>query len=101
MDGSAVTTTSASRITMKDATEVSSKVSAPPDVPRPGCCPVPGRAVPGWVTRPAADIGPIPLIRPASCRPPPVLRTGRADIDTPFELVTRSGDLGQPLRLRA
>ena len=71
---------------MKDATEVSSRVSTPPEVPGPGCCP--GCADPGWVTWPAADIGPIPLIRPAWCRPPPVLRTGRAHIDTPFELVT-------------
>src|SRR5262249_58924970 len=74
MDGSAVTTTSASRITMKDATEVSSRVSTPPEVPGPGCCP--GCAVPGWVTRPGADIGPIPLIRPAWCRPPLVLTNG-------------------------
>ena len=72
---------------MKDATEVSSRVSTPPEVPGPGCCP--GCAVPGWVARPGADIGPIPLIRPAWCRPRPVLRTGRADIDTQFESVTR------------
>src|SRR6516162_3963844 len=57
MDGSAVTTTSASRITMKDAAEVSSRVSAPPEVPRPGCCPVPGLAVPGRVPRSEAVIG--------------------------------------------
>src|SRR6516162_1308447 len=57
MDGSAVTTTSASRITMKDAAEVSSKVSAPPEVPRPGDCPVPGGAVPGRVPRSEAVIG--------------------------------------------
>src|SRR5215471_4420296 len=88
MDGSAVTTTSASRITMKDAAEVSSRVSGPEE-PRPGCCPVPGSAVPGWVPRSGAVIGRFL----SSGRPRAGLHLfverGRARMDTQFEPGTR------------
>src|SRR6516165_4301755 len=87
MDGSAVTTTSASRITMKDAAEVSSRVSAPPEVPRPGCCPVPGLAVPGRMPRSEAVIGRFL----SSGRPGAGLHLfverGRTQMDTQFELL--------------